>query len=139
MAKLCPTLLWPHGLYPTRLLCPWDSPGKNTGVGCHFLLQGIFLTQRSNLRPLHCRRSLHRCATREDWIRNQIAMVSSSLFFYCSQIHKVADQVCNSPLLFPVDNPRTLVHKAWSLNPQSQQQHQDACRNSDSWAPLQSY
>ena len=30
------------GLQPTRLLCPWDSPGKNTGVGCHFLLQGIF-------------------------------------------------------------------------------------------------
>ena len=29
---------------PTRLLCPWDFPGKNTGVGCHFLLQGIFLT-----------------------------------------------------------------------------------------------
>ena len=37
--------LQPHGLYPTRLLCPWDSPGKNTGVGCHCLLQGIFLTQ----------------------------------------------------------------------------------------------
>ena len=32
--------LWPHGLYPTMLLCPWDSPGKNTGVGCHALLQG---------------------------------------------------------------------------------------------------
>ena len=32
--------LRPHGLRPTRLLCPWDSPGKNTGVGCHFLLQG---------------------------------------------------------------------------------------------------
>ena len=31
-----------------RLLCPWDSPGKNTGVGCHFLLQGIFPTQGSN-------------------------------------------------------------------------------------------
>ena len=29
----------PHGLQPTRLLCPWDFPGKNTGVGCHFLLQ----------------------------------------------------------------------------------------------------
>ena len=29
--------LQPHGLYPTRLLCPWDSPGKNTGVGCHDL------------------------------------------------------------------------------------------------------
>ena len=33
-----------HGLWPTRPLCPLDFPGKNTGVGCHFLLQGIFLT-----------------------------------------------------------------------------------------------
>ena len=33
---------------PSRLLCPWDSPGKNPGVGCHFLLQGIFSTQRLN-------------------------------------------------------------------------------------------
>jgi len=31
-----------YGLQPTRLLCPWNFPGKNTGVGCHFLLQGIF-------------------------------------------------------------------------------------------------
>ena len=31
-----------------RLLCPWDFPGKNIGVGCHFLLQGIFLTQGLN-------------------------------------------------------------------------------------------
>ena len=31
--------LRPHGPWPARLLCPWDSPGKNTGVGCHFLLQ----------------------------------------------------------------------------------------------------
>ena len=36
--------LQPHGRKPARLLCPWDSPGKNTGVGCHSLLQGIFLT-----------------------------------------------------------------------------------------------
>ena len=40
----CPTLR-PHRLQPTRLLCPWDSPGKNAGVGCHFLPQGIFPTQ----------------------------------------------------------------------------------------------
>ena len=40
--------LQPCGLQPTRLLCPWDSPGKNTGVGCHAFLQGIFLTQGSN-------------------------------------------------------------------------------------------
>ena len=33
--------LWPHELYPARFLCPWNYPGKNTGVGCHALLQGI--------------------------------------------------------------------------------------------------
>ena len=41
--------LRPHGLYPARLLCPWDSPGNNTGVGCHaLLLQGISPSQGSN-------------------------------------------------------------------------------------------
>ena len=39
------TVLWRHGLYPTKLLRPWDFPGRNTGMGCHFLLQGIFLIQ----------------------------------------------------------------------------------------------
>ena len=42
-----------YGLLPSRLLCPWDSPGRNTGVGCHFLLQGIFPTQGLN-RHLLC-------------------------------------------------------------------------------------
>ena len=45
--------LRPHGLQPIRLLCPWDSPGKNTGVGFHFLFQGILLTQGSNPHFLH--------------------------------------------------------------------------------------
>ena len=71
----------PHGLQPTRLLRPWDSPGKNTGVGCHFLLQGlyslwnspgqntgvgslsllpgIFSTQRSNPGLPHCGQILY--------------------------------------------------------------------------------
>ena len=40
--------LRPYGLLPARLLCPWNSLGKNTGVGCHALLQGIFLTQGEN-------------------------------------------------------------------------------------------
>ena len=40
-------------------LCPWDSPGKYTGGGCHFLLQGIFLTQGSNPGLLHCRQILY--------------------------------------------------------------------------------
>ena len=41
--------LRPHGLQSARFLCPWDSPGKNTGMGTHFLLQGIFPTQGSNI------------------------------------------------------------------------------------------
>ena len=39
VTQLCLSL-WPDGLQPIRLLCPWDSPSKNTGVGCHALLQG---------------------------------------------------------------------------------------------------
>ena len=42
-----------HGLWPARLLCLWDFPGKNTRVACHFLFQGIFLTQGSKLHLLH--------------------------------------------------------------------------------------
>ena len=44
-----------QGPKPTRLLCPWDSPGKNTGVGCHALFEEIFLIQGLNLHLLHCR------------------------------------------------------------------------------------
>ena len=56
--RLFPTL-W---LYPSRLLCPWDFPGKNTGVGCRFLLQQIIPTQGSNPRLLcllHCGQILY--------------------------------------------------------------------------------
>ena len=45
-------LFRPNGLQPARLLCPWDYPGKNTGLGCHLLLQGIFPTQGLNVYPL---------------------------------------------------------------------------------------
>ena len=57
--SVVPDSLWPHGLQPTRLLCPWNSPSRNTGVGCHFLLQGIFPTQGSNLGLPHCRQTLY--------------------------------------------------------------------------------
>ena len=51
--------LQPHGLEPARLHCLWDFPGKNAGVGCHFLCQGIFLTQGSNPGLLHCKQTLY--------------------------------------------------------------------------------
>ena len=76
--------LWPHGLQPARLLCPWKSPGKNTGVGYHSLLQGIFLTLGLNpglppckqmLYPLSHQGSPHKC-----WLScNPITMSSLPL------------------------------------------------------------
>ena len=48
VASVMSDFLWPYGLQPSRLLCPLDSLGKNTGVSCHFLLQGIFPTQGSD-------------------------------------------------------------------------------------------
>ena len=45
----------PHKLQPARFLCPWDSPGRNTGEDCCSLLQGIFPTQGLNLGLLYCR------------------------------------------------------------------------------------
>ena len=51
VTQSCPTLLQPHGLQHAKLLCSWDSPGKSTGMRCHFLLQRIFPTQGLNLKP----------------------------------------------------------------------------------------
>ena len=59
VAQLCPTLCNPMHCSPARLLCPWDSPGKNNGVSCHALLQGIFPTQGSKPGLPHCRQMLY--------------------------------------------------------------------------------
>ena len=55
--KSCPTLVTSRTV--ACLLCPWDFPGKNTGVGCHALFQGIFPTQESNQGLLHCRQIIY--------------------------------------------------------------------------------
>ena len=49
----------PMDLQPARLLCPWDSLGKNTAVGCHFLLQGVFQSHKLNRGLLSCRQILY--------------------------------------------------------------------------------
>ena len=59
VSKSCPTLATPWTEEPGRLLCPWDSPGENTEVGSHALLQEIFPTQGSNPGFLNCRRILY--------------------------------------------------------------------------------
>ena len=53
--KVLSNSLWSHGLQPARLLCPWNSLGKNTGMGYHGLFQGIFPTQGLNLGLLNCK------------------------------------------------------------------------------------
>ena len=67
--------LQPLGLYPTRLLHPWNFPGKSIGGGCQFLLQGIFPAQGLNLGLTHCRQMLYhlsqfyfeKCSLRIPW------------------------------------------------------------------------
>ena len=83
-----PDSLLHHGLQPTRLLCPWDFPGKDTGVGCHFLLQGIFPTQGSNPGLLHCRQILY-----------QLSFKGSPIP-HCSEIHIL------SSYYYKLDHPK---------------------------------
>ena len=71
--------LQPHGLQPTRLLCPWNSPGKNTGLGSHSFLQGIFLTQGLNPGLLHCKHCLY-CLSHQD----QFSSVTQSCLTLCN-------------------------------------------------------
>ena len=56
----CVRLCDPVDCSPDRLLCLWDCPGKNTGVGCLSFLQGIFPAQGMNLGLLRCRQTLYR-------------------------------------------------------------------------------
>ena len=70
----CPTLCDPHRQQPTRLLCPWDSPGKNTGVGCHFLFQCMHakllqscLTLCNPMDSSQLGSSVHRISRQEYW------------------------------------------------------------------------
>ena len=70
--------LQPHALYTTRFLCPWNFPGKSTGVGCHFLLQRIFPTQGLNPSLLHCRQTL--CHLSQLWIHlNTLVLVAQTI------------------------------------------------------------
>ena len=59
VAQSCLTLCDPTDSSPPSSSVHWDSPSKNTGVGCHALLQGIFLTQKLNCGLLHFRRILY--------------------------------------------------------------------------------
>ena len=72
-------LLLPPGLQPTRFLCPWDSPDKDTGLGCYSLLQGIFLTQGSNPALLYCRQTLNHLSHQEAYSVQSLSCVQPSV------------------------------------------------------------
>ena len=61
---------------PARFLCPWEFPGRNNGVGCHFLLQGIFPTQGLNPGLLHCRQILYCLSHKGNPIINTLKLTS---------------------------------------------------------------
>ena len=85
----------PQGLKPTRLLCPWNSPGKNTGVGCHFFLQCVKVKSESEFAqscptpsdPMDCSppgSSVHGFSRQEYW--SELPLPSPFLILDCSKI-----------------------------------------------------
>ena len=80
-----------------QALCPWNSPAKNTGVGCHFLRQGIFLTQGSNLGLLHCK---HLPFELPGW--GALFWLKSSYFIFQLYILVLAVFVCVLSCIFQI-------------------------------------
>ena len=87
--SVMPDSLGPYGLQPTRLLYPWDFPGKDTGVGCHFFLQGIFPIQGSNPGLPHCRQTLYSLSHQgSHWIDNIYNFIVSTKH-YKNAVHVI--------------------------------------------------
>ena len=91
---------WPHGLQPTRLLRPWDFPGKSTGVGCHCLLQGkwlptpVFLPGKSHgQRNWWAIYSLWGSQKSQIWLSNNNKRNQGTFFHSLSQWVAYASQV----------------------------------------------
>ena len=100
--------LRPYGLQPTRLLHPWDFPGKSTEVGCHCLLQGIFLTQRSNSDLLHYRKTLYHLSQKRSQSRymNKFTkpLSNSSTWLYSMPFFIPSINVWGYPFLHVISN-----------------------------------
>ena len=96
VTQSCPTLCDPVDCSLRGSRSPWDSPGKNTGVGCHFLLQGIFPTQGSNPGLPHCRQTLYR-------LSHQIELIFFEQLFLFPEERKnyYLQQARRTPWIFP--------------------------------------
>ena len=110
--------LRPHGLYSARLLYPWNSSGKNTGVGCHFLLQGIFPTQESNLGvspalqadslPLSCQGSYFQTDIRACKTENTVSFLLQKSCYLVTKLCLSIRLLC--PWDFPGKNTEVSCH-----------------------------
>ena len=95
----CVQLLGPQGLYPARLLCPWDSPVQNTGAGSHALLQGIFSTQGLNPDVLHCRQILYKLSHKGSQVAHIPAAAAAKSLQSCATL---CDPIDGSPPGSPI-------------------------------------
>ena len=109
---------------------PWDFPGKNTGVGCHFLLQGIFLTQGSNLGLLHCRQILYHLShcsyfahhTLLSWATRNVFFVYMNSFLFVFLLLLLLLLSCFSHVRL-CETPETAAHQAPPSLGFSRQEH----------------
>ena len=129
--SVVPDSLQPHGLQPARLLCPGNSPGKDTGVGCHSLLQGVFPTHGWNPGLLECPRILY-CLSHEGSLSGLVHLRSplwtfSSIGTTSVQFSSVT-QSCPT-LCDPMNGsmPGLPVHHHF---PEFTQTHSDSCPQS---------
>ena len=82
----------PHGLSPTRLFCPWDFPGRNTGVSSRFLLQGIFPTQGlSSWSPAFADGFFNTQPPGKPWGIRAIANVVKTVLLFNISVFKILD------------------------------------------------
>ena len=88
--------LWPHGLQPARLLCPWNSPGRNTGIP---FSRGSSWPQGLNLGLLHCRQSLYHLSHQRSPYANNAAAAAAKSLQSCPTL---CDPIDGSPRGSPV-------------------------------------
>ena len=110
-------------MQPTRLLRPWDFPGMNTGVGCHFLLQKIFLTQGSNPGLLHRRLIPYHLSYRE--VPKVKVKLAKTCWTLCNPMNYTAHGILRARILKWVAFPSSrgssqgwnsgLLHCRWIL------------------------
>ena len=118
VTESCLTLLQLRGLLPARLLCPLDFPGKNAGLDCHFLLQGIFLTQRSKPLSWIVRQIIYHWPSREAYWFADLPLFPSLRWQLGSSDSNLCPSHSKCLTLFPLF-PHLFAMKWWKWMPWS--------------------